>query len=44
MSSGYSEGSTIRYFKNIEDTKIATNIPNTEIITSITDIEDKYID
>lgn len=44
ISSVYSEGSTIRYFINIEDTKIATNIPNTEIITSITDIEGKYID
>lgn len=44
LSSGYSQGSTIRYAIEIEDTKIATNIPNTEIITGITDIEDKYID
>jgi len=42
-SGGYST-TTRRYSKMIDAVKIASNIPNTEIVTSITDIENKYID
>lgn len=42
-SDGYNTNNT-RHYREIDAVKIATNIPNTEVITGISDIENKYID
>lgn len=42
-TSGYSTG-VYRDNKLIDNVKIATNIPNTEVVTNIADINNKYID
>ena len=43
ISGGYTP-STYRYSKMIDAVKVASNIPNMEVTTSIADIENKYID